>query len=146
MNFLKMNLLTSKFNYFDIINRFKNVQEKKSQFQLSRKQIICPKLFLGKKDRPKMDIFERKNKIISERLGLENILKNSLQLDYVKELLMNEKQLYLFNNLPIRTLQYYESKESLYKYNKQKFFENFNNVKVESQESSRKLIKFFDDL
>jgi hypothetical protein len=101
-------------------------------------------LFLNNSDKAKMLILERKNKIINQRLGLETILKQSLQLDYLKELLMDEKQLYLFNNSPKRTLNYHEHQENENQYYSEKYKEILKIVGVENQELSKNLMKILE--
>jgi hypothetical protein len=75
---------------------------------------------------------------------VDQILKNFQQLDYLKEFLFNEKQLYLFNNISKRNLNYYEKREEINKFKLEKFEGIIESLKLDNSELTQKLLRKFE--
>jgi hypothetical protein len=103
-------------------------------------------MLLPSKEKSKLDIFERKERIMTRYLGVENILKHSQELDYLKEFLFDDKQLYMFNNLPQRNLFFYENQSDSIKFKNAKFEELLESLKLDNTEMSQKILRKFEEI
>jgi hypothetical protein len=113
--------------------------------ELTKKQIICPKFLLPKEEKSRLEIFERKEKFIEQYLSVDNILKHTQEIDNIKEFLFDEKQLYLFNNLPRRSLFSYENQEEVKKFKILKIEDIIECLKSNNDEISQKLLRKFEE-
>jgi hypothetical protein len=68
---------------------------KRERYKLTFRNIICPLSYLTKHSR----VFKKVDTYVRKRLSLDHFIKLSEEFDRVKSYLLNDEELYVFNNI-----------------------------------------------
>jgi hypothetical protein len=115
-----------------------------NKFKLNWKQIIFPAFILGGKDKEMMNIYERKRKIITNTLSVDNILKSLKRIDDLFDILFDENQRLVFEHLPMPNFEFMEKKIQYYSYKNFRIQNALRVLKTEENEYNRKLLLMYN--